>query len=64
MASLSTVIAFATGRPGPPIESHHISLLLLPWGPVIVFGQFCYSTLIALANGVAWKVTLQVFVVN
>ena len=39
MASLSTTIAWATGRPVPLISSHHIALLLLPWGPVIVFGR-------------------------
>ncbi|KZP10653.1 hypothetical protein FIBSPDRAFT_200226 [Athelia psychrophila] len=39
MASISTVIAFATGRPVPPFASHHIALFLLPWAPVVVFGH-------------------------
>ncbi|KAF7971757.1 hypothetical protein HWV62_20019 [Athelia sp. TMB] len=39
MASLSTTIAWATGRAVPPIASHHIALLLVTWAPVFVFGH-------------------------
>ncbi|KAF7971755.1 hypothetical protein HWV62_20015 [Athelia sp. TMB] len=39
MASLSTTITWATGRPAPLVSSHHIALLFLPWCPVIVFGK-------------------------
>ncbi|KAF7971756.1 hypothetical protein HWV62_20017 [Athelia sp. TMB] len=39
MASLSTAVAWATGRPVPPIASHHIALVLVMWGPAIVFGH-------------------------
>ncbi|TFY77593.1 hypothetical protein EWM64_g6421 [Hericium alpestre] len=39
LASLSTIIDLAKGRPPTPFGTQHIALILAGWGPAIVFGH-------------------------
>ena len=45
-ACISTVIDVANHRPTPtPFGTQHVALLLVAWGPVVVFGMFRFEFL-------------------